>query len=188
MRTLSLTLGCVAALSLFASSADAGLTAFMTLRGQKGDIKGSVTQKGREGQMAVIEYSHEIVSPRDAASGLPTGKPQHKALVIRKEIDKASPALRNALVSNENLPELVLRFWTPQPLGRAGTGAETNHFTVKLTNAKISAVKMVLPNVKDPSLMRYAEYEEISFTYQKIQWTWESGGLTAQDDWQSPIR
>jgi hypothetical protein len=38
------------------------------------------------------ECAAEVVSPRDAASGLPTGKRQHKPLTITKEIDKSSPA------------------------------------------------------------------------------------------------
>jgi hypothetical protein len=32
-----------------------------------------------------------VVSPRDAASGLPTGKRMHKPFVITKELDKSSP-------------------------------------------------------------------------------------------------
>jgi hypothetical protein len=35
----------------------------------------------------------EIVSPRDSASGLPTGKRQHKPLTITKELDRSSPLL-----------------------------------------------------------------------------------------------
>lgn len=34
-----------------------------------------------------------IVSPRDAASGLPTGKRQHKPVTIVKELDKSTPLL-----------------------------------------------------------------------------------------------
>ena len=34
-----------------------------------------------------------VISPRDAASGLPTGKRMHKPFVITKELDKASPML-----------------------------------------------------------------------------------------------
>jgi len=40
-----------------------------------------------------ISFEQEIVSPRDAASGLPTGKRQHKPFVITKELDKSSPVL-----------------------------------------------------------------------------------------------
>jgi len=40
-----------------------------------------------------INFDQEIVSPRDAASGLPTGKRQHKPFTITKELDKSSPML-----------------------------------------------------------------------------------------------
>ncbi len=40
-----------------------------------------------------ITFNQAIVSPRDAASGLPTGKRQHKPFVITKEYDKSSPLL-----------------------------------------------------------------------------------------------
>jgi len=40
-----------------------------------------------------ISFEQEIVSPRDAASGLPTGKRQHKPFVITSELDKSSPVL-----------------------------------------------------------------------------------------------
>ena len=68
------------------------LNAYLKLKGQKsGEVKGSVTQKGRENSIMVIAVEHEIISPRDAASGLPTGKRHHKPLTITKEVDKSSP-------------------------------------------------------------------------------------------------
>jgi type VI secretion system secreted protein Hcp len=61
------------------------LNAYLKLTGKtQGEIKGSNTQKGREDQIMVIGYNHEVVSPRDAASGLPTGKRQHKPLTVTK--------------------------------------------------------------------------------------------------------
>lgn len=45
----------------------------------------------------------EIVSPRDAASGLPTGKRQHKPITISKEIDKSSPKLAESVSSSEGI-------------------------------------------------------------------------------------
>jgi hypothetical protein len=29
---------------------------------------------------------------------------------------------------------------------------------------------------------------DVPFTYQKIDWEWKDGGVTATDDWQSPPR
>lgn len=108
------------------------LNAYLTVKGQKqGNIKGSVTQKGREGTILVHAASHEIVSPRDAASGLPTGKRMHKPFVVTKEVDRATPLLYQAMVSNEQLPEWTLRFARP-----TAQGVEHQHYTVKLTNPR----------------------------------------------------
>ena len=159
------------------------LNAYLKLKGQtQGDIQGSVTQKGREGKIMVIAVSHEIMSPRDPASGLPTGKRMHKPFVITKELDKSSPLLYSVLVNNENVTEWELQFWQPSP-----TGAEVQHYTVKLTNANIASIHFRMLNNKNPELMKYAEYEELAFTYQKIIWTWTQGGITAEDDWESPV-
>jgi type VI secretion system secreted protein Hcp len=159
------------------------LNAYLKLKGQKsGEIKGSVTQKGREGKIMVIAVSHDIISPRDAASGLPTGKRMHKPFVITKELDKSSPLLYNVLVNNENLTEWELQFWQP-----SATGAEKQHYTIKLTNANIASIDFRMANNKHPDLMKFQEYEEVAFTYQKIEWTWTDGGITAVDDWESPV-
>jgi type VI secretion system secreted protein Hcp len=164
------------------------LNAYLKLTGQKqGDIKGSVTQKGREDSIMVIAVSHEIVSPRDSASGLPTGKRMHKPLVITKELDKASPLLYNVLCNNENITKFELKFWAPQTKAGAGVGTEVQRYTIKLTNANIASIDFRMLNNKNPDLMKYAEYEEIAFTYQKIEWTWMDGGITADDDWESPV-
>jgi type VI secretion system secreted protein Hcp len=158
------------------------LSAYLKLKGQKhGEVKGSVTQKGREGKIEVIAVSHEIVCPRDPASGQPTGKRMHKPFQITKQLDKATPLLYNILVNNENITEWELQFWQPSQ-----TGAEKQHYTVKLTNANIASILFKSLNNKNPELTRYAEYEEIAFTYQKIEWTWMDGGISASDDWETP--
>jgi type VI secretion system secreted protein Hcp len=113
----------------------------------------------------LVGLSHEIVSPRDAASGLPTGKRQHKPLTITKRIDKSSPVLLNALFNNENLPSVTVT------LTRAGTAVAT----VKLTNASVSGRS------------EKGDIEVISLTYQKIEWTWIDGGISAVDDWEAPV-
>ncbi len=82
------------------------LNAYLTLKGEtQGDIKGSVTQAGREDTIAIIAFDQEIKSPRDAASGLPTGKRQHGPLTITKEVDKSTPLIYSAMVNNENISE-----------------------------------------------------------------------------------
>lgn len=159
------------------------LNAYLRLSGKaQGEIKGSVTQAGREDSIMVIAFSHEVVAPRDPASGLPTGKRQHKPITVTKEIDKSSPLLMNLLVNNEQVTKWELRFWQPSP-----TGQEVQHFTVELENASVSSVRVEMLNNKYPENMNHREREHVSFCYQKITWTWMDGGITASDDWEAPV-
>ncbi|MBI2803451.1 MAG: type VI secretion system tube protein Hcp [Planctomycetes bacterium] len=162
------------------------MMAYAYLKGQKsGQIKGSITQKGREDSIGVIAVSHEIVSPRDPQSGLPTGQRMHKPFVITKELDKSSPILFNVLCTNENISEAVFKFWTPQVKAATGVGGEVQHYTIKLTNANIATISFRMANIRHADLVKLTEFEEIAMTYQKIEWTWNDGGITADDDWES---
>ena len=165
------------------------LNAYLKLKGQKqGEIKGSVTQKGREGSILVYASTQGIESPRDPASGIPTGKRMHKPVVITKEVDQASPLLWNALVNNENITTWELHFWAPQTANdrASAVGTEVQYYTLKLTNASISSIDFIMANNKDAELMKIAPYEKVSFTYQKIEWIWVKGGIMAADDWETP--
>ena len=155
--------------------------AYLSLQGAKqGQIKGGVTAKGREGQIAIYEFHHEIASPRDVASGMATGKRMHKPMVVSKEIDKSTPLLHTALVTTENFPEVILRFYNS-----SSTGEETNTFTIKLTNANIASIADDMSLNKVEPGLRLPVLETITFTYQKIEWTWTDGALTASDNWGS---
>ena len=159
------------------------LNCYMRLTGEtQGEIKGSVTQSGREDSIMVIGFNHEVVSPRDAASGLPTGKRQHKPVTITKEVDKATPLLMNVLVNNENIKDWELRFWQPSV-----TGKEVQFYTVELVNGSVAGIRGEMLNNKYPENMQHKEREHISFCYQKIEWTWVDGGITAEDDWETPV-
>ena len=160
---------------------------FLKLQGQtQGVIKGSVMLPGKEDSISVISISHELVSPRDPATGLPTGKRQHKPLAIVKLIDRSTPLLYRALVTNEKMTTFNLAFYVTPPGGQ-----EVKQFTIDLVNANIFFINQVKQNSNStPELMKFAEYEEVSFTYQKIIWTWSNGInvlSTSQDDWMSPI-
>jgi len=159
------------------------LNAYLSLKGETiGDIKGSVTQAGREGSILVVAVDHEIVSPRDTASGLPTGKRQHSPITIIKEVDKSSPLLYTCLTNNETLAEWKLQFWQP-----SANGQEQQHYTIYLTNASINAIQLEMLNNRYPENMPHRERERISFTYHKIAWVWNEESITSEDYWQTPI-
>ena len=156
---------------------------YLIAKAQKqGQIKGSVTQKGREGWILVYGFHHEIVSPRDAASGLATGKRQHKPLSITKEIDKSTPLLYQAFVNNENFSEVILRFFTSD---LKVAGKEIQNYTIKLINANIISIVDDMANNKIAENAKLPILEIISFSYQKIEWTWTDGAITATDSWET---
>lgn len=159
------------------------LNAYLTLKGQKqGAFNGPVTQKGREGSILVHSFSNEILSPRDPQSGLPTGKRTHKPIHILKEVDKTSPQFWSALVDNENLTEWVLRFWST-----TANGVEKQTYTIELVNASIASVREYMPDNEDPTKANLPLLEEVSFVYQKIEWTWMDPTVSASDDWETPV-
>lgn len=161
------------------------LNAYLKLKGAKtGDIKGSVTQKGREGMIAVHSFHHEIVSPRDAASGQATGRRQHSAFTIIKEIDKSTPLLHKVLTDNEVLTSWELKCFNPKTSAAGGAGQEINHFTIKLTNASIASIVDIMENNLIAEDAKLPLMQEISFMYQKIEWTWVDGGIISEDDWE----
>jgi len=164
------------------------LNAYLTAKGQKqGPFKGSVTQKGREGTIAVIAVSHSVISPRDAASGQPSGKRMHKPICVTQELDQSLPLLYNALCQNENIPSWKLEFWTTGYQDRTqSVGSEMQHYTIELLNASLCSIDFRMANNKHPELMKFNEYAECAYVYQKITWTWTKGGISASDDWEAP--
>ena len=161
------------------AGSDSTVTIYLTATGQvQGAIRGSVTKKGFEDTIEVLGVSHEVLSPRDAASGLPTGRRQHKPIVVTKPVDKATPLLASALTTNENLTSVKLAFLR---LDR-GSRKEVQYYTIELVNASIAGIEM-----ERPADGTHEPREHVSFTYQKVLWTWQDGGVTAEDDWVTPV-
>ena len=121
-------------------------------------------------------FDYGVSSPRDAATGQASGKRIHKPLIITKELDKSSPILFQALVTNEVLPEVNFQFT------RAGSdGKEIQYYTIKLTNATISEIHQ-----SDQGKNGARPYEQVSFVFQKIELDWSDPSVVAVDDWSSP--
>jgi type VI secretion system secreted protein Hcp len=147
--------------------------AYVTLTAKaQGAIKGNVTAKGREGAIALLAVAYEISVPRDPATGLPSGKRQHKPIVVTKAVDETSPSLIKALVTNEVLTTVKIDFWRSAPETAAP------YFSITLTNAIVADVTL-----NSSAEAATSETEQWQFVYQKIVWTWTASGASAQDDW-----
>jgi type VI secretion system secreted protein Hcp len=109
--------------------------AYITIKGQKqGQFKGQpIPHKEGDKWIEVLAFQMGVKSPLDSASGLPSGKRQHKPITITKEWGAASPQIWQALCNNEILHSVEIQFTTG-----GGQGQEVVYQTIHLTNAQIS--------------------------------------------------
>jgi type VI secretion system secreted protein Hcp len=168
-------------IALASPNSFAALNAYMKITGEtQGEIKGDVVQAGREDSILDKRYGYSVSASYDAASGLPSGKRQHRPIQILKEIDSATPLLFNALTNNETLTSVEIRFWKA-----SGSGAEVQFYTIELVNAHIVSIIPSSSSADDDSLPIPAR-ETINFTFEKIIMTIEDGGISSEDDWEKP--
>ena len=169
---------CVLFLSLLTAQAQDLDIVFMHIAGSTTQLKGEVIQKGREGLHKVLAYSHEIISPRDPASGQATGRRQHQPFRVVKRLNQSSPLLLNAIANKEKLKAVTIDVW-----GVSTTGIERKMLTYTLTGAEVISLRPWMPNKSDLSANNYPAAEEVAFSYDSITVTWVDGGVTATDTW-----
>lgn len=108
------------------------LEIYMSVTGER---QGQLTGSGGndEGKwISVLSFSHTIAAPHDQASGLSSGKRQHKPVVITKSIDAASHQLYQAQITHETLTSVVIEF-----VDTSADGREHVVETVDLEDASI---------------------------------------------------
>lgn len=149
----------------------------MAVVGQKqGAFKGDDFSIGKNstGLINVLAFSAELNSPRDPASGLPTGKRQWKPVVATHLVGGSSPQFMGAASQNENLKSVVINFYHSDR-----TGKEINYFRVTLTNASVGNVR------------QYSSggdvLEDDTFYFQKIEEQDFIAKTDFIDDFSSPI-
>ena len=158
-------------------------TVHLKLKGQKqGDIKGdsSQTSLGRADTIECFEFEYGATSPRDASTGMATGRRQWQPIVIRKRFDRSSPLLAQALVNNEVMTEGTFKFYRPNP---TGDGTTEPFFTIQIKNGRVSAFRQVVPHPTGGEERDDHPYEEIEFVFQTITITNDAAKTSATDDW-----
>jgi len=147
-----------------------------------GSWPGEDDQTGREGASLIQQFEHEITIPRDAQSGLASGRRVHHPVRIVKRIDKASPKLLQAECQGERFPKVEFKWYRIDP---TGAGGQVHYFTTMLEEAIIVGMKTWFPITADSTKNDYSHFEDVLFTYRKIVWRWEDGGIETEDDWKS---
>jgi len=142
------------------------------------DIPGSVEVAGREEEIEVRGFRHEVFMPTDRMTGKATGTRVHLDFVIVKHFDKASPKLYQYLCNGKVIPVATLRWFRTND-----DGAEEVYFTHELEKARVTAMHPHMPDVDNPSNAQYLHMEEVCFRYEKITWTETISNVTFTDSW-----
>ncbi|MFC1607861.1 type VI secretion system tube protein TssD [Candidatus Latescibacterota bacterium] len=157
------------------------LNMFLKLNINGNDIRGNYLAEGEHAEwINIYGFHHEIITPREEASGLLTGRRQHSQLKITKLIDRTTPLLYKALTENETVVSARLDFMRPDP---SDTGTWQQYYTIELENGYIAGITNQSIGIMVDGKYKYLDMEEISFTYQTITWTYQDGGITAFDSW-----
>ena len=143
---------------------------FIAVEGTKqGKFKGESTAKPFKDQSRVLKFSYGVVSPRDVSTGQPSGKRQHKPVVITREPGAASPQFFRALVTNEVLKPVVIKF-----LRANVTGVNEVQQIIRLSNASILDFRQYVAD--DGRWL-----EDVAFAFQQIQIENKPGKTMAVD-------
>lgn len=160
-------------------------TVELLLKANGTDIKGEPTQKGG-GRTAdgieIVYFDHYGFAKREDGSGMATGRRTYKPILVRKRIDKATPLIAKALVNNEKI-DGTFKFFRPSP---TGDGTTEQYYTVEITGGRVDSIKQYVPDCLNPTSTGSPPLEEVCFTFESITWTFEDGGVSHTDSWQTP--
>ena len=156
-------------LILPAPASAAALQGYISIKGAKqGQLKGDSFAGPilKNDWIPILGMGFGVTSPRDPASGLPTGKRLHKPLTITKEWGSASPQIYQALITNENLLTVKIDFYQ--------TSADSTNqlaYSIKLDNAAVADVTQSTAPCVPGSRCSLLELESVSFTFKRIEIT-----------------
>jgi type VI secretion system secreted protein Hcp len=180
-RTLIAGIALLSASTLLPATANASMTAHITLTADGEDIEGesSVTTLDRENTIEAFRFNFEVLTGHGSFSGAPLGVRTYKPIVWVQRWDKSVPLLWKALTQNARI-EATIKFYRPDP---DGGGTTEQFFTIEVGGGKISRIRAVSPDARtgsgsEPPLM------EVEVVFNNIIMTYEATGAAHEDSWQ----
>jgi type VI secretion system secreted protein Hcp len=143
-------------------------TIYVSVAGQiQGPFKGEFVQKNLESKFLAHRFRYSAGIPRDPLTGMATGRLQHKPVIITKGWGASSAQFFQAMLTNENLAQVVIDFVAPDA---SGNGVMVLTHRIRLTNARVVDISQSTDSY-DPapkSLTTMVQLEDISLTFQRI--------------------
>ncbi len=149
-------------------------------------IPGSWNQEGCEDCMRVFNCKWWLYQPYDTVTGQSTTRRRHHVVTIMKDIDKASPRLMEKLITGQYIAHLVLNFYKIPPEQPNGDPVQNlqPYYTITLEDVFVVAFTHEMVTQGND---KYAHMDKVSFTYDRIRFTWIDGNIEADDRWYSPF-
>jgi type VI secretion system secreted protein Hcp len=139
-------------------------------------INGEARAKNFEKQIEVLSFSHSIHHPTTAragaAAGRAAGRSEHSDFSIVKVLDASSPILAKKCSTGAKIPSVVITLLRP-----SGDGKQEKFMEYKFTDVIVSNYRPGGSGQGDGLPL-----EEVSFAYDKIEWTYtiHGGGNVAE--------
>lgn len=143
-------------------------------------IKGGSKVNGRENDIEVLSFTHNLYLPSDGSSGRLNGSRVHKEISFEKEFDSSSPYLYKALSTGSMLKNALIKWYRINE-----SGSEEEYFHIKLSNVKITSITPTMYNIKEPDKIYFNHLESICMRYEKITWIYLDGNIQFTDQWTS---
>jgi type VI secretion system secreted protein Hcp len=161
--------------------------AFIKIKATKqGQFKGEGKEQARikANWMPIVKFNMQVVAPRDAHFGAPTGERQYEPITIVKEWGAASPQALTAIATNEKLPEVEIEFEKTSPEGKLVV-----YQSIKLTNASFVDITRHTAegdeSIKGHGSLATLEVEKWAISFEKIEVDDKDNKTSFADDWQN---
>lgn len=138
-------------------------------------VEGEAVSPGHEKWIEILSFSWGEATRTQPASGLPTGKRQHRPLTISKELDKSSTKLMESCSNGS--PQKSVRI---ELIASGATGQREPYLIIEMKDVIITSYAIGGSSSDDGP-----PREEVTMTYSEITWTYSKEGKDEQhtDPW-----
>ncbi len=143
-------------------------------------LEGPVAEKGREGWIRLVTFSHGIEQPMSGSAtgsgSVAAGRAAHSDFLVVKDIDLISPRISLLCCSGEKIPTVSVELCD-------STNRKQPYMAFKMTNAYVRSVNANLSYISREDSETLAR-EQVAFRYGRIQWSFtqidQSGSQVAE--------
>jgi type VI secretion system secreted protein Hcp len=148
---------------------------YVTIEGTKqGALTGESTHAKHEGSLDGLAFHYSVAHPRDAGSGMATGRRIHQPISFVKEWGAASPQIFQALVTNETITSALFEFVRTDE-----NSEEVVYHRIKVKSARVTEIEQF---IDDSQVTSGRGREKISLVFQRIEVENLDGKTSAIDD------